>query len=524
MRKIAAFVLAAMAWAQPVAAQGHRPKLVVVIVIDQFRYDYLLRFRSEYTGGLATLMRNGAVFTNARYPQFPTFTAVGHSIMLSGATPSTSGIIANSWYSRDERRMVTSVCDDEAQIVGRETPAIPVKPGADCTDASPASPRRMLVDTVGDELRMANENSRVVGISLKPRSAILPAGHMANGAYWFDESGVFVTSSFYMKQLPKWASDFNHEAPTKQYEGKEWMGTKFGSGPQLYRAIPASPWGNELVENFAEAAVDGEQLGKHESPDLITISFSSNDYVGHRYGPDDPHVKDMAIRTDHSIDRFLHFLAARGLGLADILVTLSADHGVAPVPEKSVERRMPGGRTSEKPIVQAVKDALAARYGAGDWVVDAPTENAIYLNQELIRSKNLDRAEVDRVAAEALTARPHVYRAFTREQMINGWTPNRISQAMANGFFAQRSGDVFYLLDPYWLGSAPGTTSGTTHGTPFNYDAQVPLILMGAGIRPGHYHANVWVTDLAPTASTLLGLSMPSGAEGRTLSEAFSDN
>lgn len=532
MRKLLAIGIAVLAFARatyPQTTAGptvhpstpRRPKLVIAIVIDQFRYDYLLRFRSEYTGGFATLMRNGAFFTNARYPQFPTFTAVGHSIMLSGAPPYLSGIVGNAWYSREEHRVVTSVCDDHVSIVGQAKPTPPDKPGADCTDASPASPRRMLVDTVGDELRMADDRSRVIGVSLKPRSAILPAGHTANGAYWFDSSGVFVTSSYYMKQLPKWADDFNHDDPTKPYENKEWMGLKFTSGADLVHAIPTSPFGNELVENFAEAAIDGEQLGKRGVTDILTISFSSNDYVGHRFGPDDPHVRDMAIRTDHLIDRLFHFLNARGLALDDILVTVSADHGVAPLPEKNAERGMPGGRLPEAPFGEAVKAALSARFGAGDWVIEKPFEGVLYLSQDQIRSKNLDVAEVDRVAASAIASLPHVFRVFTREQLLNGWVPeNRISQAEVNGFFPARSGDIFFLLDPDWL----LTPSGTTHGTPFNYDTQVPLILMGTGIRPGRYHANVSIADLAPTLSTLLGLSMPSGADGRTLSEAFSDN
>ncbi len=521
MRKILLAGLAFSCALVPVRGQtARRPKLVLTIVIDQFRYDYLTRFRGDYAGGLATLLRDGAVFTNARYDQSPTVTAVGHSIILSGAEPALSGIVGNAWYSREEHRVVTSVCDDQALITGRPGKQEPEGKTKDCTDESPASPNRLLVDTVGDELRMASDQSRVIGISLKPRSAILLSGHMATGAYWFDESGVFVSSSVYGADVPAWVKGFNKDAPASQYAGKEWMGIKFGSGESLYKAIPASPWGNELVENFAEAAVDGEQLGKRGVTDLLTISFSSNDYVGHRVGPDDPAVRDMAMRTDHDLDRFFHFLSARGLGPNDVLVVLSADHGVAPVPEKDQERRMPGGRMSPADLDKPIEDALASRFGAGDWLIRKAHENVLYLNLDLIRTKNLDRAEVDRVAAEAASSIPHVFRVYTREQLAGGLPGGPIPQAMVKGFFPQRSGDLFVLLDPYWIFSR----SGTTHGTPFNYDTHVPVIFMGSGIRPGRYNGNISVADIAPTLSTILGIQMPAGAEGRTLAEIISEN
>ncbi len=518
MPKLLVAILSAFVLLQ--GAEIRRPKLVLAIVVDQFRYDYLTRFRADYTGGLATLLKSGAVFTNARYDQFPTVTAVGHSIIMTGARPSSSGIIGNSWYSREENRIVTSVCDDAFVTTGRAGVRPAVEGGKDCTDASTASPNRLLVDTVGDELRMASEQSKVVGVSLKPRSAILPAGHMATGAYWFDESGVFVTSSFYGETFPGWAAEFNKDLPANAYAGKEWMGTKFGSGAELYRAIPASPWGNELIEAFTEAAIDGEKLGSRGVTDLLTVSFSSNDYVGHRVGPDDPAVRDMSIRTDKLIDRLFHFLDSRHLGPNDLLVVLSADHGVAPLPEKDFERKMPGNRMSPGQLTRAVQDALTSRFGAGDWIIDKPVEYVIYLNQSLIQEKKLDRAEVNRVAAEALRSRPYVFRVYTREQLANGVTADRIGQAMTNDYFPRRSGDLFVLLDPYWMFSS----SGTTHGTPFNYDTHVPVIFMGPGIRPGLYNGNISVTDIAPTLSTLLGIEMPSGADGRALAEIFSQN
>lgn len=500
------------------AAQTPKPKLVITIVVDQFRYDYLTRFASQYNGGLATLLKKGAVFTNARYDQFPTVTAVGHSIILSGANPAESGIVGNTWYSREEHRLVTAVCDNSVETVGAPSP--PAAANADCTDASPASPRRMLVDTVGDELKMANPKSKVIGISLKPRAAILPSGHMANGAFWFDESGVFVSSSFYGKELPQWAVDFNKPRPADQYAGKEWMGTKFGSGRDLYRAIPASPWGNELVEFFAESAIEGENLGGRDTTDLLAISFSSNDYVGHRLGPDSPAVEDMALRTDHVLDRFFHFLTSRHLGPQDILVVFSADHGVAPLPEKNAERKMPGKRIAGTEVSKVVQDALTARFGPGEWLIQKPVEYVLYLNLDLLKEKKLSPSEVSRVAADALSNEPYIYRVYTREALASGVSTDRIATAMTKGFFSRRSGDLFVLLDPYWI---PYPT-GTTHGTPFNYDTHVPVIFMGAGVRSGAYNRNVSVTDIAPTLATMLGIQMPAGAEGSTLTEMMAGN
>lgn len=520
MRKLVLAAIGVACALAPMRGQTpRRPKLVVTIVIDQFRYDYLTRFRSDYTGGLATLLRSGAVFTNAKYTQSPTVTAVGHSIILSGAEPAISGIVGNSWYSREERRVVTSVCDAEAVIVGRPgAPGVAEGTSKDCNDESPASPNRMLVDTVGDELRMASPDSRVIGISLKPRSAILLSGHMATGAYWFDDSGVFVSSSFYGPDVPQWVKAFNKDKPADQYASKEWMGNHFTSGAALYRQLPASPWGNELVENFAEAAVEGESLGKRGVTDLLTISFSSNDYVGHRVGPDDPEVRDMAKRTDHSIDRFFHFLAARGLGPNDVLVVLSADHGVAPLPEVDAQHKAPGGRMTVSEVDKCIQAALTARFGSGEWLVEKPHDNVIYMNREFINAKKLDPAEVDRVAAAALEELPHIFRVYTREQLEGGVAPGPIPRALVNGFFPRRSGELFVVLDPYWIFSK----TGTTHGTPFNYDTHVPVILMGAGVKPGRYNGDIGVTDIAPTLSTLLGIQMPAGAMGRTLSEILS--
>ncbi len=483
-----------------------QPKLVLAIVVDQFRYDYLTRFRVGYKGGIDTLLTKGAVFTNAHYNQFPTVTAVGHSTFLSGATPSVSGIIANEWYDRAAHANVTSVSDASVKLLGAEGPA--------------SSPNRMLASTLGDELKIVSQKSKVVGISLKDRAAILPAGHMADGAYWFDnKSGNFVSSTFYFPDLPAWVKDYNGSRPGDKFAHSEWMGKKFEApGEALNASLAAAPWGNELIESFAEAAVTHEMLGQRGVTDLLAVSFSSNDYVGHAFGPDDPAVKDMAFRTDMLFRKLFTYLETK-VGMKNILIVMTADHGVAPVPEVSIARKMPGGRFGSGTVEKTVQAALEQRYGKAEWVAGS-FESMLYLNTELIAQKKLNRGEVTRTAADALIALPHVARVYTREQLLSGGFPlDATGIRMNNGFYAGRSGDLFVILDPFWLFG--GGTRGTSHSTVWDYDTHVPVIFMGAGVRPGKYYDAITVNDVAPTLAALLGVEQPSGVSGRVLSQMF---
>jgi hypothetical protein len=503
MRKLLSCLLACASLA---AAAPKKPKLVLAIVLDQFRYDYLTRFRGDYTAGLDQLLTRGAVFTDAQYNHFPTVTAAGHSTFLSGATLSISGIIGNDWYDRDEGREVTSVSDPNTQLVGGRG-----GPGS--------SPNRLLVSTLGDELKIANGGkSKVIGVSLKDRSAILPAGHMANGAYWFDNaSGNFVSSTFYFEQLPGWVKTFNENHPAARYAGATWLTHKLpADAKQLNTALAASPFGNDLVAAFAERALEAEQLGQRDVTDLLAVSFSSNDYVGHEAGPDAPEVREVSIRTDHVLGELLA-AADRAAGSGNVLVVLSADHGVAPIPEVNTARRMPGGRPPAGIVNRTAQEALTKKFGDGKWIVSS-SEHSLYFNQELIAQKRLDPAEVDRAAAVALQQLPHVFRVYTREQLATGAVqPDAVSRSVINGFYARRSGDVEVLLEPYWI----FTQSGATHGTTFGYDTHVPLIFMGSGIRPGRYYQPVVENDIAPTLAAILEVETPSGSVGRVLSEIF---
>lgn len=485
--------------AQPAALP--KPKLVIAIAIDQFRYDYLTRFRDDYTGGLKRLLDQGADFTNAHYIQVPTVTAVGHSTFLSGATPAMSGIIANEWWDRESHKRVTSVSDETTQILGG-------------TGAG-SSPRRLLQSTVGDELKMSGKGGKVIGVSIKDRSAILPAGHMADGAYWFDgKAGNFVSSTYYFAALPKWAAELNASRPADKFAGKDWMGHKMpDSAEKLYGAVDASPYGNELIQECALRALSAERLGMGAKIDLLTVSYSSNDYVGHQYGPDSAEVRDMALRVDKLIGELMRAAEAQ-VGAGRLLVVLTADHGVAPVPEENQKRKMPGGRLNTQPERDAVEKTLAARFGQGPWVADM--SGGIFLNTETIAARKADVAEVEHAAADAVRALPHIFRVYTRTQLLNGWIANDpVDERVRNGFNAARSANLIVIADPYWIGG----TSGTTHGAPFDYDTHVPILFLGAQIKPGRYNRNVAVNDIAATLATLLDVETPSGSVGRVLDE-----
>jgi hypothetical protein len=488
---------------------------------DQFRYDYLTRFRTEYTGGIKRLLTDGAVFTNANLEHYPTVTAIGHATMLSGATPSVSGIIGNDWFDRETGATVTSVSDTTVKPLGSSKELA-------------ASPRRLLVSTVGDELKMASrlprgaeDAPRVFGVSLKDRSAILPVGRGADGAYWWDTTtGSFVTSTFYLREAPEWVRTFNERQPGDAHAGASWTTLSTPSislrqlpterGAALYNAVYGSPFGNELLLDFAVELLSHEQLGRRNTTDLLSVSFSSNDSVGHTYGPESPQVRDIAVRTDRAIGRLLNQVD-KTIGLQHTIVAFTTDHGVAPVPESLRDRGLPGGRLTTKELFEPIQQALSSRFGEGKWLM-ATAGSAPYFNYELIEKLQLDAVEVRRVAAAVAMKVPHVARVYTRDQLLRGDVQNdRIGTRVLRGFNARRSGDLEIILEPYWMRQA----QGTTHGTPYNYDAHIPLILMDRRVRPGEYSDQVALNDLAPTLATLLGVEIPAGSSGRVLTEAL---
>lgn len=507
--RVFAPLLAALALAAGLeGAAASRPRLVVAITIDQFRYEYLERF-GPYQAGLARLLREGAVYTNAHLEHAPTVTAIGHSVVLTGAMPAASGIVGNEWYDRALKKQVTSVSDDQTRLLGAGG-----GPGA--------SPRRLLAATIGDELKKADRRAKVIGVSLKDRSAILPAGRSADGAYWYDaKTGSVVSSSYYFEDLPAWVKAFNQRRSADSFAGAAWKPLTNGKpllvlperGPDYYSRLAATPFGNELVIQLAEAAIEAEKLGRGPATDLVTISLSSNDYVGHRYGPDSEEVHDISCRTDLLLGEFFEFLDAR-VGLDHVLIVLTSDHGVAPIPELRAAAGQPGGRIRDADIAAAIERRLAQRYGEGRWVVGKSGPSP-YLNHELAAQRGVNLAELRRLAAEAVRALPHIARVYTPEELAALRDGDEIDRRVRNGYHPQRSPDLFPVAERFWVFGS----ERAGHGSPYEYDAHVPVIFWGAGVKAGRYERRIAANDIAPTLAGLLGVKPPPQSSGHALAE-----
>ena len=536
----------------PAAAQAKRPRLVLLIAVDQFRYDYLERFGDLFgAGGLRRLTRDGASWAECNYDHVPTETAPGHATMLTGAWPSETGIIANLWYDRAEGKSVENVRDDSVRLLG----------GAEGEAAS--SPRNLLASTLGDQLKMATAGrARVVGVSSKNRAAILPAGRMADAAYWYStQTGHFVSSTYYFDRLPDWAASFNAARPADKFFGAKWErmlpaseyerragrddapwekgsdnrayvfpyvvdGGSKAPGPAFYGALDYSPYSNDLVLSFAEAALVNEKLGADEETDVLTVSFSANDIVGHRYGPYSHEAMDMTLRVDRQIARLLEVVDAR-VGLGNTVVAFTADHGVAPSPEQAVAMGLPGGRVNPSDILAAVRNRLRARYGKpGDKDTTADyvqtfSNYQLYFNRAALERDGVSAEEIERVAGEAVLTVPGISRYFTRTQLLAGAVSpaDALARRVLHGYNQKRSGDVVVIQEAYKYISSG--TSGATHGAPYRYDTHVPLVIMGGGLAPGRYLQPATPADIAPTLARILNVEPPSNAVGRVLGEAF---
>jgi len=517
-----------MAWSQ--ADSPRRPKLVLIIVIDQFRYDYLVRFRQKFVaGGFNLLVNGGASFADCRYDYATTATGPGHASLFTGAYPNLHGIIGNEWYDRSLRRRVNCVEDPATKLVS----------GPDADGEKPGfSPHYLIGSTLGDELRAATDfRSKVVAIALKDRAAILPGGHSPSGAYWYDShTGQFVTSTYYMPSLPAWVVKFNQNSPAKNYCGQKWAPLpESGNGTAQFSEFKASPdepcpdpkflgwldqtpYMNEIELAFAGQAIKDEHLGKGEDTDMLTISLSVNDYIGHAFGPYSPQVGDVTLRTDRYLASFFSELD-KVVGLGHVWIALSADHGVSPNPAFIREHKLGAGAAQMDLIRKAVEEAMTDEFGKGDWIaaIDGPY---IYFDSAALEKQHIQVARAEEVAAAAAASVPGVTAAFTREQILSGNLPfSPLARKVSNSFNTQRAGDVFLVLDPYAL-PVPGPTS-TTHGGPWNYDAQVPLVLWGSAFKPGVYFNHCQPIDLAATLAAALGLTQPSGTQGRPLVEAI---
>jgi predicted AlkP superfamily pyrophosphatase or phosphodiesterase len=508
------------------AVSSRRPKLIVMVVIDQFPYEYLARFKPYFVEGGFNLLLGGADFVDCRYEDAITATCPGHAALSTGAYPNGSGIIGNQWYDRALHKTVNCVEDNSTRLLGG-TPA----PGR--------SPARLIGDTFSDELRLAsNFKSRVISISLKDRGAIIPGGHTSNAAYWYDPStGHFVSSTYYMPELPAWVERFNSRNPAGAYCDRSWRALPETPGangkileqsglarnepcpnPRFLRWLNNTPYMSEIQLNFAKQAIQEEHLGQGPETDLLAISLSENDHIGHEFGPYSPEVADMTLRTDRDLAGFFKELD-RTVGLDNVWITLSADHGVAPSPKFIEEHHLGPGRADMASIMAAIDKALLGDLGPGDWI-EASGEFQLYLNRSELKKQGASLGRAEFIAAEAAASLPQVEAAFTRSQILTGNIPNTpLARKVANSFNSQRSGDIYLILAPYAVPIQ--TRTGTTHGSPWNYDSQVPLIFWGTAFKPGMYSNPVQPIDLPATLAAAMGIGQPSGAQGRPLAEAI---
>ncbi len=553
-------------------SQSPRPRLVLLIVVDQFRYDYLSRFGDLFgSRGIGRLMREGASWTETNFDHVPTFTAPGHAVLMTGASPSQTGIVANEWYERETGKKVKSIGDDSTMILAGK----PNEKGK--------SPRRLLCSTVGDELRLAdNDRSKVIGISAKDRSAILPAGRRANAAYWFStDNGNIISSTYYFDRLPDWVVRFNDRHLADALFGARWdrllpneaeylrraglddvpwenldkssadtnffphviTGGSTAPDKPFYRALDYTPFSNDMLVAFAEEAIANEKLGAGNDTDVLSVSFSANDYVGHRFGPYSQEAMDMTLRVDQQIGKLLDFVDAR-VGLGNSIVIFTADHGASPVPEQAVLMNLAGRRYQKTDLLKVAEAGLQARYArkdrpATDYIQTFTNRDEIeqgllnsnfYLNHAALQRDAIDLDECERVLGEAVKKVPGVARYFTRKQLENNSisSADPVAQHVLHGFYSKRSGDVIIVYEPYSIQFDPpddptDPRSSATHGSPYSYDTHVPLIIMGRGFAAGRYAQTAAPTDIAPTLAHVLGVEAPGCSVGRVLAEALTN-
>ena len=517
-----------------------RPKLVVGIVVDQMRFDYLYRYMDHYTkGGFLRLMDDGYNFANTHYNYIPTYTGPGHSSIYTGTTPSVHGIAANDWYDRDTRQMVYCVDDPGVKSVGGDH------------YAGQRSPSNLFASTITDQLRFGtNYRGKVIGVALKDRSAILPAGHAANAAYWFDsETGNFITSTYYMDRLPHWVNLFNARKLPGTYMKKGWrlllpdsaysastadnekwertMNSEkspvfphvLSSNPgNPYQSILTSPWGDELTLDFAESAITHEGLGHDSNTDFLTISFSSTDYVGHSYGTNARETEDIYLRLDRQLADLFSFLDQH-VGKNNYLLFLTADHAASPAPEYLLAHNVPAGRFDTGSFVDYLKQNLADTYGTAN-LLEKYVNQQVYLSDSLLTVLDLGKAEVEQQVAEWARAYPDVYTAATNEQLKAHEYHKFPYSLIQNGDYPGRSGDVFIVYQPYFFGGGRDAV-GTTHGSPYNYDTHVPLLFYGWHVPKGTSYMQVQITDIAPTLAAMLKITEPNEATGKVLEPLF---
>lgn len=513
-----------------------RPKLVVGLVVDQMRWDYLYRYYDRYSpnGGFKRMLNQGFTCENTLIPYTPTYTGCGHSSIYTGSVPAINGIAGNYWWDREQMRSVYCTEDKTVNTVGSKS------------TQGQMSPRNMLTTTICDELKIATNNkSKVIGISIKDRGGILPAGHNANAAYWYDNSvGNWITSDYYMTELPKWVNDFNDQkladkyykqgwnllypassyimstADEKTYETKTLGGNKFpydlsGYIGKDYSKVSYTPMGNSLTAEFTKAAVTAEQLGADNITDFLAVSFSTPDYIGHSYGPNSMEAEDGFLRLDMELGKLLDFLDTK-VGKGQYTVFLSADHGVAHIPEYMKENKMPGGRIILNNVTKEMNRLLNEKYKISTIIV-YDDNYQFGLNHPALDSAKIDEEEVTDWIITYFAKDSAVTNVFPLEELNEVPLPSVIRKMLNNGYYRKRSGDIQFLLKPNYFDAWSNT--GTTHGLWNPYDSHIPLLWYGWGIKKGKTNRETYMTDIAPTLAALLKIQMPNGCVGTVIEE-----
>lgn len=515
-----------------------RPKLVVGIVVDQMRWDYLYRYYDRYqeNGGFKRLLQNGFSCENTYIPYVPTLTACGHSSIYTGSVPAINGITGNDWFDFTRNKVVYCTGDDSVQSVGTSS------------TAGKMSPKNLLTSGVGDELRLAtNFKGKVIGIAIKDRGAILPAGHSGNAAFWYDPStGNWVSSSYYMNDLPQWQKDFNATKAVDKYMSKDWNtlyplntyqqgnaddkdyeAKPFGAGSKgfpydlkqfvgkNYGFISVTPYGNSFSFDEARAAIAGEQLGADNITDLLTLSLSSPDYIGHTFGPNSVEAEDCFLRLDQDLGAFLDHLDEK-VGKGSYLVFLTADHGAASIPKYLEEHKMPAGAYDTEKLDADLNTYLKSNFKLENMVLGIFNHQVILDRNALIRSKPGKDAVMNALLTY-LNQQPGIYKAVPLESIMQQPLNERLKKLIVNGYFPTRSGDIQLIYNPQVIeGFMKG---GTTHGSWNPYDSHIPLIWYGWKINPGSLNREVYMTDIAPTLSALLHIQAPNGSVGVPIPE-----
>ncbi len=520
-------------------ANGDKPKMVVGIIVDQMRPEYLYKYQHQYSeDGFNRLMTDGFNNTNTHFNYIPTYTGPGHTSVYTGSTPAIHGIIGNTWFNKSLNRFFYCAEDTTHNTVGNDT-----KNGQ-------ISPKNMLVTTIGDELRMSNNyQSKVVGISLKDRGAALPAGHTANAAYWFDFSdGKFISSDYYMDTLPDWMQSFNSKRLADQYMDQTWElsleasayditgeddnpmehifdGRHTATFPYNLKEIRKdngdvgmlnlTPYGNTILVDLAMATIDGEQLGQGEFTDMLALSFSTPDAIGHNFGPQAVELHDMYLKLDQEIARLLSYLDEK-VGEGEYLVFLTSDHGAANAPKHAMERKLPAGFIPEKELGDSINIFLQTKLGDGSWVKSYSNQQ-VFLDREAIMETGEDLAKVQRIVADHILNYDNFAATYTAYDLQNGdYGAEGLRGHLIRGYHQKRSGDVAAVYDPGYIGKI---SYATTHSSGYNYDTHAPLLWYGWNIEAGKSSKYETITSIAPTISQLLQISLPSGATGTPIKE-----